>query len=315
MTVIVPNYLFEFLGSNAVRPSASTLEWQQMGRNTRRWLECSICFFALLIASAWLGGCSGGGGGETPAENESEAETESGSGGSGAAFTPGRSWQIQLSGDIDLGVDAEVFDIDLVDVPEAIFSALKQRGVKIICYFSAGTFENWRTDAGKFPAEILGKPLDDFPDERWLDIRRIELLAPILESRLDRAAGRGCDAVDPDNVDGYSNDTGFPISASDQLAFNRWIAAAAKKRGLAVGLKNDIDQIPDLVSDYDFAVNEQCFEYDECEKLLPFISAGKAVFGIEYNLTPDKFCRQANSYNFDTLKKEADLGPQRISCR
>jgi len=38
-----------------------------------------------------------------------------------------------------------------------------------------------------------------------------------------------------------------------------------------------IEQIPDLVDVFDFAVNEQCVKYDECDVYAPFVRAGKPV--------------------------------------
>ena len=37
----------------------------------------------------------------------------------------------------------------------------------------------------------------------------------------------GCDGVEPDNVDGYVNDTGFDLTAGDQLDFNRFARGEA----------------------------------------------------------------------------------------
>ena len=113
------------------------------------------------------------------------------------------------------------------------------------------------------------------------------------QSVIDKAAKKGCDGVDPDNVDGYANDTGFPLKPQDQIAYNIWTAKAAHLRGLAVGLKNDLDQIQELLPHYEWALNEQCFQYNECGLLMPFIQAGKPVFGIEYQGKPSEFCPQA----------------------
>lgn len=80
-----------------------------------------------------------------------------------------------------------------------------------------------------------------------------------MTSRMKLAVQKGCDAVDPDNMDGYTNDNGFKLTAAQQLKYNKFIADLAHKHNLAVGLKNDLNQIKDLVSSFDFAVNEQCF--------------------------------------------------------
>jgi hypothetical protein len=229
--------------------------------------------------------------------------------------SPGSSWQWQLSGEIDTSIEAEMYDLDLFDTPQRVIDQLHSAGRTVICYFSAGSWENWRPDAQAYPAEILGKPLEGWQDERWVDIRQVDALEPILVGRLDLAAQKDCDGVEADNVDAYANDSGFPLTAQDQLDFNRWLAGQSHARGLSIGLKNDLDQIPDLLPYFDWALNEQCFEFDECNLLLPFIQSNKAVFGVEYNLEPDQFCPEANALNFDWLKKNLELDSFRLACR
>jgi hypothetical protein len=228
---------------------------------------------------------------------------------------PGTSWQWQLSGEVDSTLDVQMYDIDLFDTPQEGIDRLHAQGRVVVCYFSAGTYEDWRSDKDSFPGEILGNPLPEWPGERWVDIRRIDLLGPIMASRLDSAVQKGCDGVEPDNVDGYANDTGFPLSDADQLAYNTWLAGQAHSRGLSVGLKNDLGQIGDLLPYFDWALNEECFTYTECELLSPFVAAGKAVFGVEYELDPVNFCPQANALNFDFLKKHWELDAWRLACR
>lgn len=228
---------------------------------------------------------------------------------------PATSWQIQLSGPVDPSVDAQVYDIDLFDTPQQLIDQLHAQGRKVICYFSAGSWENWRPDADRFPREVLGRVLEGWPDEKWLDVRRLDLLDPLMQARLDLAVQKGCDAVDPDNVDGYANKSGFPLSGEDQLVYNRWLADQAHRRGLSIGLKNDLGQIPELLSQFDWAINEQCFQYEECELLLPFVQAGKPVFGIEYELAQADFCPLATAMNFDFLKKRLELDAWRVPCR
>lgn len=226
---------------------------------------------------------------------------------------PGTSWQWQLTGPIDTSIDADAFDLDL-HVAQAVIDELQARGRKVICYFSAGTVEPWRPDADAFPMAVIGEKMSGW-DEYWLDVRRLDLLAPILRARLDLAAEKGCDAVEPDNVDGYQNRSGFLLSYDDQLAFNRFLATEAHARGLAIGLKNDLEQIPDLVDDFDFAVNEECYQWNECHRLAPFVRAGKAVFGAEYGVPTSAFCPVTNALDLDFIRKRLDLGAWRESCR
>lgn len=227
---------------------------------------------------------------------------------------PGTSWQWQLSGDIDTSIDVEMYDIDLFDTSKETIRALQKDGKIVICYFSAGSYEDWRPDKGQFPKKLLGRKMEDW-DELWLDIRDLKTLGPIMVARLELAQSKGCDGVEADNVDGYQNNSGFNLTAKEQLTYNKFLAKEAHKRALSIGLKNDLDQVAQLVKYFDWALNEQCFEYNECNKLLPFIKANKAVFGVEYELKPEAFCNKANKLNLDWLYKNYELDSFRLSCR
>jgi hypothetical protein len=226
---------------------------------------------------------------------------------------PGVAWQWQLSGRLDTSIDVPVYDIDGFDQPKSTVAALHREDRKVICYLSTGAWEDWRPDAGKFPKSVLGRG-NGWEGERWLDIRRTDVLEPLMAARIDMCRDKGFDAVEPDNMDGYRNRTGFPLSASDQLNYNRLIAKLAHERGMAVGLKNDLDQIPQLVGDFDFAVNEQCAEYDECATLTPFIEANKAVFHVEYELSTRSFCADSRRLRLSSLLKKYELGVWRRAC-
>ncbi len=227
---------------------------------------------------------------------------------------PGTTWQWQLTKKIDPSIDVQKYDIDLFDTPQSTIDQLHSQGRIVICYFSAGSWEKWRPDSKSFPNSVLGKG-NGWAGEKWLDIRKLGILGPIMKARLNMAVKKGCDGVEPDNVDGYTNNTGFPLTYHDQLKFNKWLASEAHKRGLSIGLKNALELVKDLLDDYDWALNEQCFEYNECELLLPFVQAGKAVFGVEYNKKPEFFCPKANAMKFSWLKKKIDLDTWRIDCR
>ena len=225
------------------------------------------------------------------------------------------SWQIQFSGTLDTTLPVNIYELDLFDTPPETIASLQARGVKVICYFSAGTYENWRPDANQFPASLLGSDLPDWPGEKWLDIRDLQTLAPIMLRRITLAAQKGCDGVDPDNVDGYTNTTGFLLTPEDQLAYNIFLANSAHQNGLGIGLKNDLEQIPALVEFFDWAINEQCFSYQECPLLLPFTEAGKPVFVIEYQPPPETFCQSSIDLNFNAIQKNPNLDAFRFPCR
>jgi hypothetical protein len=226
---------------------------------------------------------------------------------------PRTAWQWQLSGKVSLAADVPVYDIDGFDNTAATVAALHRRGRKAICYISVGAWEDFRSDAAAFPEKVLGRS-NGWDGERWLDIRRTAILRPLMAKRFDMCRTKGFDAVEPDNTDGYRNRTGFKLTAADQLTFNRMIAKLAHDRGMAVGLKNDLDQIPQLLGDFDFGVNEQCAEFDECARLKPFIAAGKAVFHVEYNLPPSRFCAQSGRLGLSSMEKRLELGAWRAPC-
>src|SRR5215475_10479028 len=227
---------------------------------------------------------------------------------------PGTTWQWQLSGPLDLSVPAQAYDIDLVDTTAEQVSRLHAAGRRAICYVDAGSWEPDRPDARRFPPTLLGRPLSDWPDERWLDIRRLDLLEPLIGARLDLCAAKGFDAVEPDNLDGYANDTGFPLTPADQLTFNRAVARLAHARGLAAGLKNDVDQASTLQPSFDFAIDEQCVQYSECDLLSTFPRAGKPVFHVEYTLTTTQFCPVTRPLGFSSISKPKDLSAARTPC-
>lgn len=223
------------------------------------------------------------------------------------------SWQWQLDGRLDTSVRARVYDVDGFGTSAAQVARLHRQGRYVVCYISAGAWENWRPDRGRFPAATLGAD-NGWPGERWLDVRRLRELAPVLRARIAMCARKRFDAVEPDNVDGYTNDTGFPLTARDQLAFNRWLARTAHAHGLAVALKNDLEQARALAPSFDFAILEQCFQYGECTSARPFLRAGKAVFDAEYSVPRERFCPTARRLGISAIRKRLDLGPWRQPC-
>ena len=270
--------------------------------------------------SSGSGGTTSSGTGGATSSGSGGSTTSSGSGGAAALWqpAPGTSWQWQLSGlPVDTSFDVAVYDIDLFESSSGLIDSLHGAGRVVICYFSAGSWEDYRPDAGDFVGSVKGSPLDPpFADELWLDIRA-QSVRDIMMTRLDLAAQKGCDAVEPDNVDGYSNDNGFNLTGADQLDYNRFIAAEAHLRGLSVGLKNDTDQLSDLVGDFDWALNEECFTYDECDLYAPtFVAAGKAVFHAEYVGAGQlgAVCGVTQPLGLSTIVKHIELDAYMLPC-
>jgi len=175
-----------------------------------------------------------------------------------------------------------VMEVDGLDTPASTVASLHAIGKRAVCYVDVGTWESWRPDAKRFPASVLGKPDAGWPGERWLDIRKQGVLLPIMKARFATCVHKGFDAVDPDNVDGVENKTGFALSVAAQLSYDRAIAAIAHDDGLAVALKSYASGATALAPSFDFVVDEQCVAYSECGSFGSFVNAHRPVFDIEY---------------------------------
>lgn len=216
-------------------------------------------------------------------------------------------WQWQLQGRVKTSFAASVYETDGFDTPRSKVRQLHRQGRRVICYLDVGSWERYRPDASRFPRSVIGRRYEGFPDERWLDIRRFRSFAAPLKHRFTMCARKGFDAVEPDNVAGWENRTGFPITRRDQLRFNRWVARQVHRRGMSVALKNDGRQAKQLVRNFDFAVVEECFHYHECGPYRTFIAHGKAVFEAEYEIKPSRFCPAARAIGFSAIRKSYDL--------
>jgi hypothetical protein len=236
--------------------------------------------------------------------------------------TQGLQWQYQLQGALKTNlcvvprsggacVRPDVYDVDLY-APDGIIpntagvAAIHAAGAHAVCYVDAGTWENFRPDAGAYPDSVKGLS-NGWPGEVWLDIRATGTLLPIIDARVNKCVAAGFDAVEFDNVDGYTNNTGFPLTAADQLTFNEDLANYAHAQGLSVGLKNDLDQLSQLQNLFDFGINEQCAQYKECDAYDGWTAAGKAVVEVEYHARPGRYCPNADLHGRDAIQKSLAL--------
>ncbi len=218
-------------------------------------------------------------------------------GGSGAgSWVPPKSltWYWQLQGTVNNSQPVAAYDIDGFTNSAGEVAALHGQGKHVICYIDVGTAENFRPDYSSFPGSVLGSS-NGWPGERWLDISKLAILEPIMTARFQMCREKGFDAVEPDNMDGYENSTGFPLTASEQLSFNEWVAGEVHALGMAVFQKNDGEQAGQLESHFDGALDEQCNQYHECANFQPYLAAGKPVLNAEYGLSTSAFCTADNA--------------------
>lgn len=229
--------------------------------------------------------------------------------------SPLSTWQIQLSGSLDTSLDVEVYTADL-DTPGATVQALHAAGRIVVCYFSAGTRESFRSDASEFPVATLGSPLADYPDERWVDIRDATVRA-IMRARITRAAELGCDGIHASGLAAFLEDTGLALVRADQLEYNHWLSVEAHARGLSIGLvEGDLSLIQAQVADFDWVVVWNCVD-SGCATASPFISAAKPAFVIEYGdaARAAEVCPRASALKLSAVvKRDANLDAFRAGC-
>lgn len=254
----------------------------------------------------------------------------------------GATWQIilrhplSLTADDELTPDVDVYDVDLFSNDPEVFAELRRRNKRVICYFSAGSYEDYRPDSDEFDEADLGDELDGWPGERWLKVSS-DRVRDIMAKRIKLAGEKGCDAIDPDNVDGFvrplhpscstsyirpanihiqQNENGLDLTQEDSTSFMAFLSSEAAKYKLAIGLKNAGDIVDSVLPSVDFAINEQCAQYAECDTFAPFIEDGKPVFHIEYpseaedgmeaRLKEDS-CGGKGSDGFSTVLKDMEL--------
>lgn len=152
----------------------------------------------------------------------------------------------------------------MADYAQETIDVLRSKGKGVVCYISIGTVEDWRDDAGQFPAEAIGGDVDGWAGEKWLDVKNNKV-REVMTTRVEKAASMNCDAIEPDNMMVYSEPgTGVEVSEAEQIEYNGWFADLVHSHSMGVGLKNAVELVPTLEPKFDFALNEECHEWDEC---------------------------------------------------
>lgn len=228
-------------------------------------------------------------------------------------------WDYPLGFDLTTGnVEAskKFYSVDLFNTEASDISALIDKGHTIVCYFSAGSYENDRPDVSKIPKSAIGKKMDGWPEE-WLDTRNEEV-RNVMAARIQTAKDKGCQGVDPDNVDGFDNKTGFNLTKADSVDFLKFMAGKAHDAGLGFGLKNGPTMVDQVVDIAEWAINESCVQYEECHYFQPFIDAGKPVFHVEYtdgDSPSDSWKEKACGVEgFSNIIKHEDLENWHMNC-
>lgn len=282
-------------------------------------MRISACLALALSAAVLSAGCSSRSAADLPPAGASARASRAAVAASVWIPAAQASYAIQYGGKkLDTNVKADIYDVDGFDTSAAIVALLHRAGRQAVCYIDVGTWENWRPDAGKFPKSVLGKPDGNWKGERWLDIRQLAVLQPLMAARFEMCKDKGFDAVDPDNIDGYQNPTGFKITAAQQLTYDRWVAKSVHGFGLSVAQKNDNGQIRELRGSFDWAVLEQCYKQGWCERFTRYTDDDRLVVDIEYGITKSEFlnktCPTTKRFRETALLKHLSLDAWVVTC-
>lgn len=215
---------------------------------------------------------------------------------------------------------SSVVDIDAFTTSAETVAKLHAAGKKVIAYLSVGTLEDDRPDASLLPKEVIGKIYNEWPHEKWLDVRPIDKLKPWLQERIKMIVQKGFDGIEPDNMDGYDNETGFAIKITDTKKYADYLITLAHENGLSIGQKN----VPDLTTEYaakfDWALTEDAFQQGWADGIAAYIKLNKPVFAVEYTdvTTQSKFsatyCPKAHALGFTAILKHRDLTKWMYKC-
>ncbi|HIP49756.1 MAG TPA: endo alpha-1,4 polygalactosaminidase [Lutibacter sp.] len=225
-------------------------------------------------------------------------------------------WDLRDNIPNDFTYEASIVDIDAFDNSKSYVAKLQTQGKKVIAYVSVGSWEDWRPDINDFPASIIGNNYPDWDGEKFLDIRNIDALAPIMRARLDMIKEKGFDGIEPDNMDLNSWTTaelGFEITDADVIRYSKWLANEAHSRGLSIGQKNATDLAEQLVDTFDWILLEDAFNDNIQEEAKIYITNNKAVFATEYTdeMSSSHFestvCPTAKTLKFTAILKHREL--------
>ncbi|KAJ9633801.1 hypothetical protein H2199_009214 [Coniosporium tulheliwenetii] len=303
------------------KPQPSRQSWWSCQSGFRKLLYIALPLILIIALAVGLGvGLTIGRGSdntEEPSTTAAPSPTSTPRPGDYTIWQPAvnETWQIVLLKPLELAADAEsvepdvaVYDIDLFTNEEGVIETLHRLGKRVICYFSAGSYEDYRPDSAQFQEGDRGSELDGWPGEYWLDTNS-ENVRGIMVERMRLARQKGCDAVDPDNVDGYSNENGLDLTEQDAIDYVNFLSQQATSLNMSIGLKNAGEIIPQVLNATHFSVNEQCVEYSECDTFTAFVQDGKPVFHIEYpSDAPSIQSRNAEgAADFSTVMKNMNL--------
>jgi len=239
---------------------------------------------------------------------------------------PLTSYNIVLGEDnIPTSYDAKIVELDSFDTSKELINTLQKKGKKVFAYVSVGSWENYREDKKDFPKQIIGKIYPGWEDEKFLNIKEIDKLKPIMEKRFEMIREKGFIGVEADNLDIYTadigkNGTGFNISLKDTKKYADFLINLSHEKNLSIGQKNAPEFVEVYGDLFDWALLEDAFFEGYADKFEIYTKNNKAVFAIEYldNTSKEVFlknvCPQAKKLKFTAILKNRTLDALEYKC-
>jgi hypothetical protein len=170
--------------------------------------------------------------------------------------------------------------VDIYDIDGFLTTAAQVRAIhtrwrahtlshpRAVCYLDLA-WEDYRPDGspaprGLFPAAALGNVYFGFPEERWVDFKRLDALKPMLRERVAMCARKGFDAVELDDIEVTDNPTGFHLTPGDAQNYLAYAFNLVHSYGMTVLWKNTPGLTWWGVRYTDGAVVEECYTFHEC---------------------------------------------------
>jgi hypothetical protein len=215
--------------------------------------------------------------------------------------------------DTDLFQDSNTANGGIPTGPSPVVQAIHAAGHYSICYVEAGAYQEGFPDDSNFATADYGgtgdasTQMQGYPDEFWFDLTGFKNyvagdastltgaapnIAAGLNARFADCKTEGQDAVEPDDLDGYTNQaqsgvTPWGMVQADSAGFERWLAYDIHANGLAAFQKNDPANEPADEPLFDGMIIEECnFYNDPCSgsggDATAYLAAGKPVLNAEY---------------------------------
>jgi hypothetical protein len=166
-------------------------------------------------------------------------------------------------------------------------TAAPAAGLYNICYVNA--FQVQPGEQGQWDSDLLLRDaqgnlvIDEDWGEALLDIRtttKQTRVAAKVNGWIDGCGALGYQGIEPDNYDSFSRSKNL-ITTSQAKAYLKLLATHAHTMNLAIAQKNTVELAGDRQSvGLDFAVAEECGQYDECGDYVD--AFGNNVIVIEY---------------------------------